>query len=329
MAISKDSGSPYLKWYFILGYLTLFGIILTTFFTDAFKTEQPDEIPQIVWLGIGVIILLALILVLVKVIKISDLLEDNEASLARIAEAQEKNRATLEKILQNMRLSESAKAIVCRDADTIAIRDLVFNKLQDKDSEAANELIDELATTGQYKQLAEQLRKQADSFLGAGDMEKENQLIENIESLFDKYEWAKASVQIENLIQAFPNSERPKQMRQKLVDKKGGRKKVLLNLWDDAVKREATERSLEILRELDAYLTPNEGLALQEAARDVFRNKLHNIGVQFSIAVSGRQWQKALDAGQQIVREFPNSRMAQEIRERLDVLKERVRETTT
>ena len=104
---------------------------------------------------------------------------------------------------------------------------------------------------------------------------------------------------------------------------------MLLNLWDDAVKREATDRSLEILRELDIYLTPNEGLALQEAARDVFRNKLHNIGVQFSIAVSGRKWQKALDAGQQIIREFPNSRMAQEIRERLDALKERVRETTT
>jgi hypothetical protein len=327
MAITKDSGPSYTKWLLILGYCIIFGIVLTVIFTDVFETSQPGQIPQIVWLGIGMVVLLALIIMIIKLIGISELLENTQSGMMRITEAQEKNRAALEELKENMRLSESAKAIVYREADTIAIRELVFNKLQDKNIDAANLIINELAATSQYKQLAEQLRKQTDSFLGAGDQGQQNQLIANIEQLFSKYEWAKASVQIENLIKAFPDSERAKQMRQELVDKKAERKKMLLNLWDDAVKREATDRSLEILRELDAYLTPNEGLALQEAARDVFRNKLHNIGVQFSIAVSGKQWEKALDAGERIIREFPNSKMAQEIREKLEVLKERVRES--
>ncbi len=327
MAISKDFGSPYLKWYFIVIYVTLPAIILLVFFSNIFETEKPGQVPQIVWLSGGILLLFAIILILAKTIKLASLLDENTDRLDKIAEAQEKNRTMLAQITQNMRLSESAKAIVFRDADIMAIREAVFNKLQNQEPDAAGKLIDELAATGRYRQLAEQLRAEAESFLSAGDLEKENQLIANIESLFDEYQWAKASVQIENLIKAFPNSERAKQMRQRLVDKKEDRKKVLLNLWDDAVKRQATERSLEILRELDMYLTPNEGLALQEAARDVFRNKLHNIGVQFSLAVSGRQWQKALDVGQQIIREFPNSRMAQEIRERLEVLQERVRET--
>ncbi|MBA7645497.1 hypothetical protein ES703_53255 [subsurface metagenome] len=98
----------------------------------------------------------------------------------------------------------------------------------------------------------------------------------------------------------------------------------MLTAWDDAVKRQATDRSLEILRELDLYLSPNEGLALQEAARDAFRTKLHNLGVQFSLVVSARQWARALEIGQQIVRDFPNSRMADEIRGKLDILKQRV-----
>ena len=72
------------------------------------------------------------------------------------------------------------------------------------------------------------------------------------------------------------------------------------------------------------YLTPNEGLALQEAARDVFRNKLHSLGVQFSLAVSEKQWAKALETGQQIIHDFPNSRMAEEIREKVDVLRQKV-----
>jgi outer membrane protein assembly factor BamD (BamD/ComL family) len=48
---------------------------------------------------------------------------------------------------------------------------------------------------------------------------------------------------------------------------------------------------------------------------------LHNLGVQFSLAVSGKQWAKALETGMEIIRDFPNSRMAEEIREKIDALK--------
>jgi hypothetical protein len=65
-------------------------------------------------------------------------------------------------------------------------------------------------------------------------------------------------------------------------------------------------------------------LALQEAARDVFRTKLHNLGVQFGIAVTERRWANALDTGQMIIKDFPNSKMSEEIREKLDVLKQNV-----
>jgi hypothetical protein len=72
------------------------------------------------------------------------------------------------------------------------------------------------------------------------------------------------------------------------------------------------------------YLSPNEGLALQEAAKDVFKTKLHNMGVQFSMAVSDKRWEAALDFGQQIMHDFPNSRMAGEIQGKLDVLRQNV-----
>jgi hypothetical protein len=113
-------------------------------------------------------------------------------------------------------------------------------------------------------------------------------------------------------------------LRRKLLIKREERKKVLLNAWDDAVNRRATDRSLEILKELDLYLTPQEAVTLQEAARDVFKDKLHNLGVQFSLAISGEQWDKALEIGRQIIHDFPNSRMSEEIREKMDVLKQKV-----
>ncbi|MHC4757428.1 MAG: hypothetical protein ACYTE8_02110 [Planctomycetota bacterium] len=155
------------------------------------------------------------------------------------------------------------------------------------------------------------------------DKERFTQVIAHIEKLFDSFEWAKASVHIERLIKSHPDMEDAKALRQRLIDRKEERKKQLLMVWDESVRRQDTDRSLELLRELDMYLSPNEGLALQEAARDVFKNKLHNLGVQFSIAVSGKQWSEAYRVAMQIMKEFPNSRMAVEIRAKAAILRQK------
>ena len=257
-------------------------------------------------------------------LKILDALRDNSTKLERITDALEKNHSVLTQINQSTRLSETAKAIAFRDADRQSLREAVLDKLQQQDFDTAYEIIDEVAHRAGYKELAEQLRAEADKYCDATDQERMNQTITHIKMLFEDCQWAKASTEIEKLIKAHPDSEKAKAMRQQLLDKKEERKKILLNAWDDAVKRQATDRSLEILKELDQYLTPNEALALQEAARDVFKNKLHNLGVQFSLAVSGKQWAKAVEIGRQIIRDFPNSKMSEEIRERMNILKQKV-----
>ena len=96
-------------------------------------------------------------------------------------------------------------------------------------------------------------------------------------------------------------------------------------MWDAAVRNGDTDRSLEILRELDQYLTPSEGLALQESASSVFKTKLHNLGVEFSVAVTEQNWGKALTASEQIITDFPNSRMTQEIRGKIEILRQRAK----
>ena len=74
---------------------------------------------------------------------------------------------------------------------------------------------------------------------------------------------------------------------------------------------------------MDNYLTPTEAAALEESARDVFRARLHNMGVQFSLFVTEQAWHKALKLGKEIIREYPNSRMAEEVRQKIDTLKQR------
>ena len=51
--------------------------------------------------------------------------------------------------------------------------------------------------------------------------------------------------------------------------------------------------------------------------------KRENLGVQFKLAVHDREWLRSVAVGEQIIREFPNTRMADEVRSMLDLLRER------
>ncbi|MCK4752621.1 MAG: hypothetical protein KAS75_04180 [Planctomycetes bacterium] len=326
MELEKDTIKRQYKWHIFLILIMSASLIALALFTDVFLRLKASTILWPLRVVVVLVFLAAVISIVLKLFKTLDVLKGNGEMLEKIVEDMENNRVILEKINQNTRLSETAKAITFRDADKQSLREAVLDKLQQQDFEGTEEIINGLSGKAGYEDLAQQLRVEATTYRDATDQERIYQITAYIERLFESSQWARASVQVEKLLKAYPDSKQAKMMRQELIDKKQERKKILLNAWDDAVKRGDTDRSLEILRELDTYLTPNEGLALQEAARDVFRTKLHNLGVQFSLAISEKQWSKAFQTGQQIIHEFPNSKMAEEIREKQSVLEEKVRQ---
>jgi hypothetical protein len=324
MEPGKDGFLGRFKWHIVIICAAVIIVLLLAVFTDIFQTSETSVLRNLVWLLGALIFLSALLAMLSRVFKMLDALRDNSAKLEQVTGALEKIHAGLAQINQSTRLSETAKAIAFRDVDRQSLREAVFEKLQMHDFNAAYEIIEEIALRSEYKDLADQLRIQADKFRDATEQERTNQVIAHIEKLLDEFQWARASSQIEGLIRANPDSEKAKAMRQRLFDKKEERKRTLLAAWDDAVTRQETDRSLEILKELDLFLTPNEALALQEAAKDVFRTKLHNLGVQFSIAVTEKRWAHALDIGEQIITDFPNSKMSEEIRDKMEILRQKV-----
>ncbi|MBE0537790.1 MAG: hypothetical protein IH624_19190 [Phycisphaerae bacterium] len=250
----------------------------------------------------------------------------NCEKLENLVEMITRNNSLLAGISQAVRLSDAAKEIAFRDTERMELAEAVLSKLHQHDFEETYSMVRAMAQTDKYRGLAEQLGKTADSYRNATEKERIGQVMSHIDGLCVQYRWNQAAAQIENLIQAFPYSEEAKLMPRKLRERKDRRKRDLLAMWDQAVQSKDTDRSLEILRDLDTYLTPTEGLALKESASSVFRTKLHNLGVQFALAVTERKWTDALDAGQQIVRDFPNSRMSHEIRAKMDILQERAKQ---
>ena len=324
MSSENDSFLQRFKWHVVVICVALAIVVIMTLFTNIFQNSQTDLLSLLIFILGALVFISALLAMLSRVFKILDALRDNSIKLEEVTIALEKISSGLAQINHSTRVSETAKAIAFRDADRQSLREAVFDKLQQQEFSAAEEIINEIAKRPEYKELAEQLKKQTNRYHDATDHERLNQVIAHINKLVDDCQWGRASAQIEGLIKAHPNNEQAKAMRQILLDKKQERKRILLAVWDDAIQNQETDRSLEILKELDQYLTPNEGLALQEAARDVFRTKLHNLGVQFAISVTEKRWIDALEIGQNIIADFPNSKMSEEIRCRLDVLKQNV-----
>jgi len=258
----KERPSWEFSWRFIVIYailmLVVIILVVVTFLTDLFETPEEGQIPPIVWLLLAGVFLIAIITTLSNIIKIFDALQDNSVKLERLIDALEKNRSALAQVNQDTRLSEAVKTIVFRDADSQCLREAVLDRLEHEDFGTACEIIEQIAHRTEYKELAEQLQAEVDKRCGTTEAERMNGAIAYIKMLFENYEWVKANAEIERLIKTYPDREEAKAMRKTLIAKKEEHKRVLLNAWDDAVQRRATDRSLEILKELDLYLTPEE-----------------------------------------------------------------------
>ena len=100
-------------------------------------------------------------------------------------------------------------------------------------------------------------------------------------------------------------------------------KRTLLKEYDEAVRTQNVDVAHRLLFRLDHYLAPNEAAALKESARGVFKAKLLQMGVEFSLAVTDKHFRRAIDVGERLIREFPNSRYAQEIHSTMPVLRQR------
>jgi len=262
----------------------------------------------------------AIIALQIVVFNLSDTASQNQSKLTAISSAIKEHSDLLKRISSDVKLSETSKRIAFKEADREGLRDFVLDMLHKHNFEKTDAAINEIAQTSSYEDFAETLRAEVKSYKEADKKERVNKIISHINMLMEKYQWVKAGQQVESLVAAFPDSEAAKNMPEVLSNKKEQRKRELLEKWNQTVNRNDTDGSLLILRELDLYLTPSEALALQESAKDAFRSKLHNLGVQFSMEASDKQWTKAIVTGAEIIKKFPNSKMADEIKGKMDIM---------
>ena len=236
---------------------------------------------------------------------------------------------TNRRLVDLAQMSDAAKSLLFRTREIEAMDELLHDALMRQDYARAEALADDIGKRLGYADQVERMRQEIAAARNSPLEQRIDSAIERIAKMLEAHDWAGAKRSSQALAQLAPGH--PKVMSMPLVIRNAQvrHKRDLLAAYGEAVRVGNIDRSIELLHDLDKYLTPQEGAALEESARGVFRAKLHNLGVQFSIRVTDELWQEAVQIGRQIVEEYPNSRMAQEVRGKLDTLQSLAEKKTT
>ncbi len=223
-------------------------------------------------------------------------------------------------------LSDRAKSVAYRDKDRDAVRRAVREEIGRQDWEAALNLANGMESEFGYKQEADRFRHeiitQRDQIIRAqiGDM------LAPVDRHIKAEAWGTALEEAHAVMSRFPDDPQVQRLPQEIESRRQMRKQQLLDSWNEAVHRHDVDGSIEILKRLDVYLTPAEAESMQETARNVFREKREALRTHFALAVQEQKWHEALRLADEIIRDFPNTRIAQEVREKMEALRKRADE---
>lgn len=220
-------------------------------------------------------------------------------------------------------LSDRAKSLVYREREIDAVRETVHHDMMKQDYETAGALIDSLDRELGCADEAGRLREALAASRKSTHEEKIDAAVKRVQDLLDSRDWARATREAQRIARVFQDDVRVASLPERIELARNKRKRDLLEAYAEVVRKKDIDRGIELLKALDQYLEPREAAALEESARSVFKAKLQNLGVHFALCVTDRKWSEALLVGREIVRDYPNTRMAHEVQDKMDLLEAR------
>ena len=224
---------------------------------------------------------------------------------------------------QQAALSDDARRVLNRARERELLTRAIEEDIASEDWDAAMVLVKELAEAFGYRGEAEEYRARIDQARFETQDRRVSAVIAALDKLIVQRRWNEAMNEAARITRLYPDSPRVEGLRHRVERSRDAYKHDVERRFLLAAKEERIEDAMELLRELDAYLTEQEGERYREVARGVIGKARDNIGAQFKLAVQDRRWGQAAEIGERIVAEFPNSRMAEEVRQVLDSLRAR------
>ena len=219
----------------------------------------------------------------------------------------------LEQVGDRTLISDRAKRVAYRDRDRDAVRRAIEEDLSNGDHASARQLADEFEKAFGYKAEAERFREEIRQRVEASRANELDAATARIDRMCAQEQWSDAFDEYSRLIDRFGGDAKVRLIKTRIEERRQQKKVELVKEFHTARRGNDMERAADLLKRLDAYLTPEEGEQLQADAREVFHSRLMSLRDRFSGSMRDRDFIEALRVGMIIRREFPNSKLAKEV----------------
>ena len=237
--------------------------------------------------------------------------------------AEPQDNELLGSINERLLLSDTAKRIAYRHEDMDLLRSTIKADIEHHEYDAAMVLVHEIGMTYGHKEEAEEYREQI-LYARTTDIEaKLDHALAKLDETLARHDFETATKEAFKIQRLYTDSPRAQNVHRKVSHARAQYKHDLEREFLEAAQADDVDRAMDLLKILDRYLTEQEAEPYRETARGIIGKKRENHGVQFKMAVHDKQWLQAVAVGEQIIREFPNTRMADEVRGLIDLLRER------
>ncbi len=229
--------------------------------------------------------------------------------------------ADLRDLMQQSSLSDDARRVLNRRRERELLCRAIEEDIDAEDWDAAMVLVKELAEQFGYRAEAEDFRTRIEQARYVTLERRVGEATANLDGLLAQQQWDEARVEAARIGRLFPDSPSVEGLRHRVEQARTAYKTDLERRFREAADAQQAEHAMVLLKELDLYLTEREAEPLREMARSVIGRARETLGVQFKSAVQEKHWRSAIEFGERIMRDFPNSRMAHEVREMIDQLR--------
>lgn len=232
-------------------------------------------------------------------------------------------RASVDRLREYQALSDDARRVLNRARE----RDLLVQAIEEdvaaEDWDAAVVLCTELAERFGYREDAEQFRLRVEQARSVTRDRNVAAAIAALDGLIVQRRWDHALGHAASLQRLYPDSSRVAGLLQRVENARERYKTDLERRFLHAAQGEGVDEAMDLLKELDAYLTEGDAEPYRELARGIIGKARENLGATFKLAVRDKRWRDAARIGERIIAEFPNTRMADEVRSMIDGIRER------
>lgn len=219
----------------------------------------------------------------------------------------------LRDIRDSVMLSDTAKRVLFRDRELELLQQTIADDIEACVFNRALVLCDDMERLLGASHEAEALRERvlaARNRQLAAEIQRES---ESVVALLESGSWEEADRAAQRLQRLYPDSPALHGLHGRIAAVKGRWKRDLANSFMEAAERGEIELAMDLLRTLDRVLEPGEAEHIRESAKAVVDQHRETLSTRFKLAVSDHHWAEAIAVGQEIVREFPNDTMAQEV----------------